>query len=48
MHEEMSDFVKSKPDKDRAEQSIEEFERLSGQGNSAGWTFNREEIHEHK
>ena len=28
--------------------SIEEFERLSGQGNSLGATFNREEIHERR
>ncbi|MFT3916048.1 MAG: DUF6364 family protein [Anaeromyxobacteraceae bacterium] len=25
---------------------IEEFERLSGQGDSKGWRFNRDEIHE--
>ncbi|MGB7600080.1 MAG: DUF6364 family protein [Candidatus Sulfotelmatobacter sp.] len=29
-----------------AERSIEEFRRLSGQGNSRGWRFNRDEIHE--
>ena len=26
--------------------SIEEFKRLSGQGNSRGWRFNRDQIHE--
>jgi Family of unknown function (DUF6364) len=31
---------------DDAEASIEEFRRLSGQGHSRGWRFNREEIHE--
>jgi hypothetical protein len=30
------------------ERSIDEFERLSGQGNSAGWTFDREEIHQRR
>jgi len=28
------------------ERSIEEFNRLSGTGNSHGWRFNRDEIHE--
>jgi hypothetical protein len=28
------------------EKSIEEFKRGSGQGNSRGWRFNRDEIHE--
>ena len=28
------------------DRSIEEFKRLSGQGNSRGWRFNRDEIHE--
>jgi uncharacterized protein DUF6364 len=27
------------------EKSIEEFRRLSGQGNSRGWQFDRDEIH---
>ena len=31
---------------DDPEKSIEEFERLSGQGHSRGWRFNRGEIHE--
>lgn len=26
-------------------ESIEEFKRLSGRGNSQGWRFNRDEIH---
>ena len=43
-----SDSAKLKADKDHAQQDIEEFERLSGQGNSAGWTFDREEIHQRK
>jgi len=28
-----------------AERSIEEFNRLSGRGDSRGWRFNRDEIH---
>jgi hypothetical protein len=28
------------------ERSIAEFKRLSGQGHSRGWRFNRDEIHE--
>jgi hypothetical protein len=28
------------------ERSIEEFKQLSGKGNSRGWRFNRDEIHE--
>jgi Family of unknown function (DUF6364) len=28
------------------EHSIDEFRRLSGRGNSRGWRFNRDEIHE--
>lgn len=29
-----------------AEASMEEFRRLSGKGNSRGWRFRREELHE--
>ncbi|MFZ3341829.1 MAG: DUF6364 family protein [Terriglobales bacterium] len=31
---------------DDPERSIEEFKRLSGRGDSRGWRFNRDEIHE--
>jgi hypothetical protein len=31
---------------DDPESSIEEFKRLSAQGHSRGWRFNRDEIHE--
>jgi hypothetical protein len=31
---------------DDPERSIEEFKGLSGGGNSRGWRFNRDEIHE--
>jgi hypothetical protein len=41
-----SDSAKSKVDENQAERSIEEFERLSDQGDSQGRYFSREEIHE--
>lgn len=31
---------------DDPQRSIEEFKRLSGHGNSRGWRFNRDEIHD--
>jgi Family of unknown function (DUF6364) len=31
---------------DDPDKSIAEFRRLSGRGNSRGWRFNRDEIHE--
>ncbi len=40
------DYLQRLAGGDNAEQSIQEFERLSGQGNSRGWKFNRDEIHE--
>jgi hypothetical protein len=40
--------AQSQADDDQAERTVEEFKRLSGQGDSAGWTFNREEIHQRK
>jgi hypothetical protein len=46
MHQEMGDFMKSKPDKDRAERSVDEFKRLSGRGNSQGRRFDRDRIHD--
>ncbi len=32
--------------KHRRENDLHEFKNLSGQGNSRGWKFNREELHE--
>ena len=40
------DYLQSLTGGDDAERSIEEFLRLSGQGNSRGWRFDRDEIHE--
>jgi hypothetical protein len=43
----MSDQDKEQIDeRDEPEQDIEEFNRLSGKGNSSGWKFDRDEIHE--
>jgi hypothetical protein len=39
------DYLQTVAGGDDPERSIEEFRRLSGQGNSRGWRFNRDEIH---
>jgi len=40
------DYLQKLAGDDDPDKSIEEFRRLSGQGNSRGWRFNRDEIHE--
>ena len=40
------DYLQRLAGGDDAETRIEEFKRLSGQGHSRGWKFNRDEIHE--
>jgi hypothetical protein len=40
------DYLQDLASIDNRGQSIEEFRRLSGQGNSRGWHFDRNEIHE--
>ena len=40
------DYLHNLAGDDNPEKSIEEFKELSGKGNSRGWTFNRDEIHE--
>jgi hypothetical protein len=40
------DYLQRLAGGDDFERSLEEFERLSGTGNSQGWRFNRDEIHE--
>jgi Family of unknown function (DUF6364) len=40
------DYLQSVAGGDDTERSIEEFKKLSGRGNSRGWRFNRDEIHE--
>jgi Family of unknown function (DUF6364) len=40
------DYLQTLAGGDDPERSIEEFKHLSGQGNSRGWRFDRDEIHE--
>jgi hypothetical protein len=40
------DYLQKLAGGDDPEQSIEEFRRLSGKGDSRGWRFDRNEIHE--
>ena len=40
------DYLQKLAGGDDPERSIEEFRRLSGTGDSRGWRFNRDEIHE--
>ena len=40
------DYLQKLAGADNPQQSIEEFRRLSGQGNSRGWRFDRDEIYE--
>jgi hypothetical protein len=40
------DYLQKLAGGDDPERSIEEFKRLSGRGNSRGWRFNRDEIHD--
>jgi hypothetical protein len=40
------DYLQKLAGGDDPERSIEEFKRLSGQGDSRGWKFNRDEIHD--
>jgi len=39
------DYLQKLAGSDDPEESIAEFRRLSGKGNSRGWGFNRKEIH---
>jgi len=40
------DYLKTVAGSQDPQASIDEFKRLSGRGNSRGWRFNRDEIHE--
>lgn len=46
LNELVRDYLQKLAGGDDPEKSIEEFERLSGQGHSRGWRFNRDEVHE--
>jgi hypothetical protein len=40
------DYLQTLAGGDNPERSIDEFRKLSGKGDSRGWRFNRDEIHE--
>ena len=40
------DYLQTLAGGDDPQKSVDEFNRLSGQGSSRGWRFNRDEIHE--
>ena len=40
------DYLQSLAGGDDPDRSIKEFKRLSGRGDSRGWRFNRDEMHE--
>lgn len=42
------EYIQKMARAENTERIIEEFERLSGQGNSGGWRFNRDELHERR
>ncbi len=42
------DYLQNIAGSDDPQRSIEEFQRLSGTGDSRGWRFNRDEIHERR
>jgi len=42
------DYLQSLAGGANPEQSIDEFQSLSGRGHARGWRFNREEIHERR
>jgi len=46
LNEVIREYLQKLAGADDPERSIEEFRRLSGTGNSRGWRFNRDEIHE--
>ena len=46
LNQAIRDYLETLAGGDDPERSIEEFKRLSGQGHSHGWRFNRDEIHE--
>jgi hypothetical protein len=46
LYERIRDYLRRLAGGDDPERSIAEFKRLSGRGDSRGWSFNRDEIHE--
>jgi hypothetical protein len=48
LNQAIRDYLQRLAGGDDPERSIAEFQRLSGQGHSRGWRFDRDEIHERK
>jgi hypothetical protein len=48
INQEIRDHLAMLAGDDDVELDIEEFKRLSGQGNSNGWKWNRDELHERR
>lgn len=46
LNQAIRDYLQKLAGGDDPERSIAEFQSLSGQGNSQGWRFDRDEIHE--
>jgi hypothetical protein len=42
------DYLQRVAGADDPKRSVEEFRRLSGRGNSRGWRFDRDEVHERR
>ncbi len=48
LNQEIRDHLQHLSGGDNLERDLEEFERLSGLGDSQGWKFNRDEIHKRR
>ena len=48
LNQEIRDHLQHLAGDDDVERDLEMFERLSGLGDSQGWKFNRDEIHERR
>ena len=48
LNQEIRDHLQHLAGDDDLERDLKEFERLSGLGDSQGWKFNRDEIHERR
>jgi hypothetical protein len=45
LNQAIRDYLEKLAGNDDPDRSVEEFNRLSGQGDSRGWRFDRDEIH---
>ena len=48
LNQAVRDYLRNLAGEEEIERRIEELRRLSGTGNSHGWQFNRDEIHERR